>query len=442
MQKSIHFFLTLFILITLNACSNRVEDTEQQIVMDEALLLQERPALMDQYLDFNTHLLQDFDIDFRVITTTSDKDINTFSNRRFNILKSRSSSGKTILLVINTVKDSTRVEVSMALEPIYTDAFVSYIERKGMVPYFQDLKVADGVYMMSELIRDRATEAAQGKEFMPAMQSRSIGAGAKTEAKIGQCDPDAKKGITISSSLNDTPADVLAKYFSSLKNHNQNPDLDIFTEETKKFFRSWTVTDINMDNELRFASHCKNGKYYSFDDNYAVLLYPVKPRTCAPYLFKKEDGRWKLDIFTMAKVIRFNKNMMWHFDMQEKASRLTPYEFSFNHFKYDENGFPFYKKRKKQKLRWGYSCKEWYKPGEPENLRCWISWLDPDASAKNGLGLRVYDRVMGIGSDANTLNDPTEKQFMEYMKMIPKGETVTVTVIRNEEITTLTSVAP
>jgi len=133
---------------------------------------------MSQYRDYNEALLERFDIDFRTITTTASDDIDIFANKEFANLqtKSRSKTGKAILMVINTAQDKVRLEVSMALEPIYTDAFISYIERKGFVPYFRNDTIADAIYMATELVMDRANDAKAGKEFMPPMESKSIGA--------------------------------------------------------------------------------------------------------------------------------------------------------------------------------------------------------------------------------------------------------------------------
>jgi uncharacterized protein len=416
--------LTLFV----SACSK--EEKHQQI-FDEANILKGNKELFEQYNDFNNALLEDFDIDFRVITTMSDEDINLFANKRFKGINSQSKSGKTVLLVINPLQDSTRLEVSLALEGVYTDAFVSYIERKGMVPYFRDSKIADGIYMMSELIRDRASEAAKGKEFMPSMTNKSIGGGAKTKANIGQKDTNAKAGRLVKSSKNDTPQDVYEKYLNSLREHNKNPNLEIFTKDTQEFFSKWTVTDINQDHEIELTSRCKNQKYYYSDDGYAVLMYPLKPRTCSPYFFKVEDGKWKLDVFTMAKTIRFNKEMMWHFDMKEKSKYLKNYEFVFSHYNYDKNGYPFYKT--KQKLRWGFTCSPWYKPNERDKLRCMITWLDENGKAKNELGFEIYDRVMAVSQGENRIEDISFDEFMKFMKTAVPNEKIYVDVIRKDE---------
>ncbi len=250
-----------------------------KIIIDDAYVLFDDEKLMKMYADINEELLRRYDIDFRVITVSNKEDINLYTNKTFAKLQkeSRSKSGKALLLVINTLQDKVRVEVSQALEPIYTDAFVSYVERKGMVPYLRDYKISDGVYMMTELVHDRANEATQGKEWMEPMQSKSIGGVAKSKAHIGIADLDAKKGADVIAGNTDTLKEVLQKYIKALKAHNKNPNLDIYTDETKAFFSKWTVTDINQDHEVENISKCLNlhETLYDAQDTHAVLA--VRP---------------------------------------------------------------------------------------------------------------------------------------------------------------------
>ena len=272
--------LSLLAVVLIVGCNSKVDKKESidtsNIIIDNAYAVLDNEKFMQQYRDFNGHLITEFDIDFRTITTSDDVDIDSYANKEFAKLQenSRSQSGKAILMVVNTLQDKVRLEVSMALEPVYTDAFVSYIERKGFVPYFRDGKFADAIYAAAELISDRAYEARDGKEFMPPMQSKSIGAGAKTKAYIGVKDMDAKKGDAVAVDSTDAPKKVLQKYLDVLKKHNRNPNLDIYTDSTKAFFRKWTVTTINQDHEVDTLSRCTGGAVLYADDNiHAVLAH-------------------------------------------------------------------------------------------------------------------------------------------------------------------------
>ena len=437
------YILVSILILFLVGCESKQEVTDEQnsienIIIDNAYVVLDNDKIMKQYRDFNQHLLDTFDIDFRTITTSDEGDIDLFANSEFKRLQkeSRSHSGKAILMVINTLQDKVRLEVSMALEPVYTDAFVSYIERKGFVPYFRNDTIADAIYMAAELISDRAYDAQSVKEFMPPMQSKSIGAGAKTEAHIGKSNLHEKKGNNVLSSSSDTPMDVLKKYLASVKAYNTNPNLDIYTDATKKFFSGHTVTKINQDNEIRFLTPCMDSKdvKYAADGMHAVLLNnPVKQRKCSPYFFKKEQGSWKLDIATMAQILRFNTTMQWHFNMKERLKgEAKYYAFAFDGYGIDRNAFPTIvgKYKKPKDARWGFKSGIWYKPGENPKTqsRCRITYVWADSPAFMRLGLEPNDYILSVGKGMNKRENIYYEDFMDYMASVPSGALVSIEV--------------
>ena len=422
-------------------CDSKKEVTEEQnsienIIIDNAYVVLDNDRVMAQYRDYNQHLLDDFDIDFRTITTSDDSDIDLFANSEFKRLQkeSRSHSGKAILMVINTLQDKVRLEVSMALEPVYTDAFVSYIERKGFVPYFRNDTIADAIYMAAELISDRAYDAQSGKEFMTPMQSKSIGAGAKTEAHIGKKNLHEKKGDNVFTSSSDTPKDVLKKYLTALKAHNTNPKLDIYTDATKAFFAKHTVTEANQNNEIRFLTPCMDSKEvkYAVDGVHAVVMNdPVNQRKCTPHFFKKEQGKWKLDIATMAQVLRFNAPMQWHFDKKERLKgEAKYYAFAFDGYSLDTYGYPHKhvkKDNKWDKYRWKYTCNGYLHPGDKrEDAHCWLSSALPGGPIDVRLGLLPRDKIYGFGEGATLKKHVTIRELIDYLNSVPSGEVATV----------------
>jgi uncharacterized protein len=434
-------------VLILSGCESKGEATEtietqapqSRIVIDDAYVLLDDAKLMAKYRDYNNELLKNYDIDFRVITTSSEEDINTFANKAFATLQqeSRSKSGKALLLVVNTMQDKVRLEVSTALEPIYTDAFVSYVERKGMVPYLREYKIADGIYMMTELVYDRAVEAAAGMEWMEPMESKSIGGGSKPKAHLGIADPDAKKGEAISAVNTDAPQEVMQRYLKALRTHNKNPNLDIYTDTTKAFFRKWTVTDINQDHEVQNISKCVNAYETLYDSSDAHAVLAVRPydkhRTCSPYFFKKEKGKWKLDIATMAQTLRFNAQMQWHFDMKKRLEKEGKYyAYAFDGYGFDSNGYPFTPSKQHpdwQKYRWKYSCNGYYHPGDKkEDMKCWIKIAMPGGPANVRLGLKGYDKIYGVGEGTSRKMNVTIDELIDYLNSVPSGEVATVII--------------
>lgn len=181
----------------------------------------------------------------------------------------------------------------------------------------------------------------------------------------------------------------------------------------------------------------QSAKYvYSSDGNYAVgMNHPVKQRTCTPHFFKKERGKWTLDIATMSKVLRFNAPMQWHFDMDKKVELMGAYEFAFAGLYYDKNGYPHIPKNKKsssKKLKWGFTCSAYYNPQDPsKTIKCWIKWLQQEGAAKNNLGLVQRDKVLSAGEGASLINNISMDDFMDYMITIPSGKKAVVTVERD-----------
>ncbi len=136
------------------------------------------------------------------------------------------------------------------------------------------------------------------------------------------------------------PEDVLAFYLESLENRDVRPHLSIYTKETREWLETWPVNDTQMENEARDLRNCGLSDTRSNETHAVVRFHPEKQRQCAPYFFKWEDGSWRLDLFTMTKVIQFNHKNEWHLKKQEGH----PYVFAFKDYVLDKNGFPFERK--------------------------------------------------------------------------------------------------
>lgn len=214
------------------------------------LMLAEQSDWIGQY---HKKLLEEFDVDYRVLTVSDiPEDINAFAFHAFQQDKvgSNSKSGRGLLLVIDSKGGSVRLETSAALEGVYTDAFVRYIEERQMVPFFRENRVADGVLATTELIFSRAMDAQNGQEFVPPMDSFSSGGGAKTAAQIGAGKDTTflqQRTMSQGNGRGESPAQVVDLYIRAMKERLGSPDLPIYSETTKRMMASWTVTPAQMD---------------------------------------------------------------------------------------------------------------------------------------------------------------------------------------------------
>jgi len=411
------------------------------LIKDNAFIITNQ-KIIKQYTKYNKQLLKDYDIDFRIITTNTEVDINNFSNHAFNDMfkENRSKSGKNLLMVIGIKQQKLRLEVSNALEPIYTDVFVSYLERKGVIPYFKANKIEDAIYAFTELIRDRAVEAKNNKEFIEPMETLSIGGGAINNLELDNSENYDKKGEYLSNTYN-TPEESLDFYINEvLKKHNKNPDLEIYTDKTKEFWKKWVVTEINQDHEIHNIKKCNDTKVYT-NNNYAVIrsIDLEKNRLCSPYFFKKEKNSWKLDFATMSKVILFNHEMQFHFDLEDRLKDEGKYyAFAFDGWKIGNNGFLFKPNPKyvtPKGYRWGFSAINWYKPGPSREevkthrnkyLKAMISYIYQGSYAEIRLGLQQKDYVEDVEVNGILHKDVLFDDFFKYIGEAKTGSLVKV----------------
>jgi uncharacterized protein len=308
----------------------------------DVALLDDRAGLFsneqaDSITEYHRYLLQDHDIDYRVLTVHDRGDINRFSNEQYRALAvgSASTSGRGLLLVIDDAQDRVRLEVSMGLEGIFVDALVAYLEREQMKPFFRAGRVADGILAATELLVTRAQNAKANAGFYgEAWHADSAGAGATTKADIGVgYRRPGNDGVDVLPGT--TPRQTVNAYIGAMRRHNMRPDLSLYTESTRAMLADWVTTTAQADNLLRIYRDC-SAQTAQQSGEYAVIRYPVAQRQCAPWFLRYEGDAWRLDLTMMQQVIRFGRSNAWHFDQSVEH----PYRFAFSDWRFDHNGYP------------------------------------------------------------------------------------------------------
>jgi uncharacterized protein len=307
-------------------------------VIDRAALLSEHDrTTIARYHD---RLLADHDIDYRVVTARLDGVIEAAGHAAFAELGvgDRSRSGRGLLLLIDPGSDRVRLEVAAALEGVFTDAFVAYLEQRQMVPFFRDNRVADGVLATTELLFARARDAAAGHEFEPiAAAGFSLGGGASAAARIGAGADRSFAEDRAQVAAQATPEATVAAYLTAMAARNGRADLAVYSEETRRMLGSWTMTPAQMDSVVRTYRGCPDGEVrYGHRGDLAVIRYPPAARRCAPWFLTRERGHWCLDLTAAQRLVRFNHRNHWR--MPDPAGH--PYAFAFADWRFDGQGFP------------------------------------------------------------------------------------------------------
>ncbi|MDC0662925.1 TPM domain-containing protein [Marinobacter sp. SS21] len=283
-------------------------------------------------------LLQDLDLDYRVVIDRDLGDIDLFAADYFRDqdVGTPSHSGRGLLLVLDVSANQLRLEVSHALEPVYTDAFTAYIEHRQLTEFFAANRIADGVLATTELLVTRATNAAAGLD--PSTEGWSAGSGgggARMAARLGEGQAERSTEHLehgSAASLQDT----LERYRTTMVNRNNNPALAIYSRVTRDLLAQRVMTPAQMDNVARSLREC--GIDSSFrSGNRAVLRSPIAERTCPPYFFVREDNQWRLDFTVMIEAIRFGRNNQWRL----VPDYAGPYQFGFLDLRFDQNGYPY-----------------------------------------------------------------------------------------------------
>lgn len=335
MGKSLWKIYGAFSLIFL-FCSCSVEQAKLFLDDRAGLLTKEQEAQVEQYHEV---LLRDLDVHFRlVILEKESADINRDAVFEFGSLGEKTSAARGVLFLVDPEGKQVRIEIGYDLEGVFPDGLVGYLEEKQMAPFFRNGQVANGIMATGELLVSRLISGDSVKEQNvngSELDHYSGGAGARVDLSVEKNDVDKGEAVSTNEYLpGTTPEETLIAYKELLTNRIKDPNLPLFTLETRRFFAQWVVTDAQQQNELRSLEEGGQDGVI-IEGDYAVLRFQVQQRTNAPYFFQKEEQGWMLDFATMSRVIRMNHKNQWHL-----VSCEHPYMFGFVGWRFDKNGFP------------------------------------------------------------------------------------------------------
>jgi len=402
--------------------------TGSQTLYDNLGIFTEQEQL--SLTQYHQKLLEGYDIDYRILTDKVDGDLGLYANAAFRQLKVGESSkaGKGLLLVLDPNQNQVRLEVSTALEHVYTDSFIAYLQNRQMVPFFASGQVANGILATTEMVFTRAQEAAQNKDFMPPNKASSAGGGAQTEANIGAGESGLPKYQSQKTIIGDTdgltPTQVVEAYHQAMQNRDASADLPIYSKESQQLIKQWAMTPAQMDNVAKTFAKCRIDEALILLD-LAAVRYDVKQRQCSPYFLLYEDGAWRLDLAAMFSVIQFNHNNYWHL----KPKTHNPYGFAFGGWTFDKNRYPHM--ANPEKLRWAMSVQAMY------DRNTYISWVAAGGAGEKA-GFQYGDQLVSWMGN----KEINFRNIFSLMNQSEPGEKVWFTVIRDGKEMRLEAIAP
>jgi uncharacterized protein len=339
---SVKSFIKLWFILTVALIQAACPGRREQPVEDRAGLLS--TAEVDRLGRFHRHLLQELDIELKVLVLAeSPGDIDRAAVELFEDygVGRRTRAARGVLLLVDPPGRQVRMEIGYDLEGIFPDGFIGYVEEGQMAPFFQAGRIGDGVEATVELLVGRAlgevdaSDSAVGNR-PAALDHLSGGGGARIAVDVGSGPPEkGRVADAVRFSAQATPSATLRKYLEVLRGHIKDPDLGLYSPETRHFFRRWLVTDGQQDNELRGLLAVMEQGTTRIEGDRAVIRFPVEERRVSPYFFVRGEQGWMLDLASMSRLIGFNQNNQWFF---RRSGHV--YMFAFDDLRFDKNGFP------------------------------------------------------------------------------------------------------
>ncbi len=330
---------TWLVFLGLLVCSCSGTHDPQFIEDHAGLLLDAERQRIDAYY----HALQtDFAVSCRVIILAEQsEDINRTAAELFADLGRESNGARGLLFLIDPVGRQVRIEVGYDLEGVFPDAFVGYLERDQLAPFFQQNRVGAGIEAATELFIARAQRDGAGFSFDPGVElgigdHYSGGAGARLKVAIGSSpEPPLPASAVRSRYLpGATPEQSLVVYRRVLAEKIKDPQLPLYTQETRRFLAGWVVTDAQQDNERRHLEESTIERVIEAGDR-AVIRFSPEERTHPPYFFSRSSIGWEMDLAAMNRILRLNHKNQYRFPSLDHE-----YQFGFSDWGFDANGFP------------------------------------------------------------------------------------------------------
>jgi hypothetical protein len=154
----------------------------------------------------------------------------------------------------------------------------------------------------------------------------SAGAGAETDARLGEGYQRPAASAATDTRAGQTPAATVAAYLAAMAAHNADAALDLYTAASRDMLGGHVVTRAQMDNLVRTYRGCPPPEQRQ-QDGFAVLRYPAAARTCSPWLLEQgPGGHWQLDLLAMQRAFRFDTRNEWRV---ADARALGGYAFAF-----------------------------------------------------------------------------------------------------------------
>lgn len=385
--------------------------------------------LVDSVNDEGYSIRKHFDVDFVVLIVPSlnGREIVSRTAELFTQweIGKRTKGKKGILILIAKKEQQIKIEVGYDLEGIYPDIYIGQVEREFLKEFLEQADWDRGLLATLENFLERLYRKNLVNEVRDAASPEydqpyySQGAGASTTFTFGG---EANKPIPKSSPERKqyfgpqaTPREAFERYMETLALNNKDKTLDIYSDQSKVFYRHWRTSS----GQRRAEYEAARGKQYVVrqQGKYAVVMAPFDTSIDAficqcPYFFMRSDAGWHIDINTMSRTLMMG-GPTWHL-----IGMAHPYMFAFKDYLLKMNR---YYPRQGQQAFLGITYPLFHKGDGPFQIS--PEWDSPAKEA----GIRDGDILISI--DGIRISE--RYQDWEMMKRFQPGDRIEVVVRRN-----------
>ena len=368
----------------------------------------------------------DMDLVVVITPTIADRSIEDVAVKLFTGWEiGKSTAGKKGLLILIAKKEQKiKMEVGYDLEGVFTDAYIGLVERDMLKEFLEQSDWDRG--FMSTI--ENMVERIFGKGYYEEVRHKSSpkkeigyysqGAGAKTTFDLGAAlqrpQPQTTKEFKEFYGAQPTVERAFECYITK---NNTDYEIDLFTDESRQFFRNWRTSS----GQRRAEREAANGKQYIIKQRgkYAVLMAPfntpindfVRQNNC-PYYFRRGEKGWQVDINAMSRSIIMGP-VSWHF-----LTKTHPYMFAFeDYYLMGNRAFP--KQGQKAYIGLNYS---WMKKA----AEGFYVFTEGDSPAEKA-GIQEDDILLLIDGMKITTMYQDWDMMMQYLP----GDVVTLEILRN-----------
>jgi tetratricopeptide (TPR) repeat protein len=207
-----------------------------------------------------------------------------------------------------------KLEVSLELEDVFTDAFTGYAEDMQLRPHFLSGQLEIGLVALLEEMENRAHikhqgDYSRGQIAQLDQQYLSQGAGAARDLKRFKTEEVLPTGGRYPAGR--TPDEAWQSLIASWRDKARDPHLGVYTASTRLAYRDFTnLPDSRYEKDYRTY---RNKSYEVIaDDKYAVIFFGKKDGwENAPFLFARTAAGWQFDIVHQRKYIRMGRSPKW-----------------------------------------------------------------------------------------------------------------------------------